>query len=134
MVPHELRKIRVQVDQHVLRIVVLEGPVMTPMKINKERQYLAERQRRLAGPLALTRVQQAPVLDRCKGLAEIVNIAEDRNQLVHRGSWGMPSRFVGESAQHTGASFIFNSERGSCGNNSGAHLCWLVQPRSSPTT
>jgi hypothetical protein len=78
------------------------------MKIDQERQNLAERQRRLTYPLALAGVQQATGIDRLKGPAEIVNIAEDSNKLVHRGSRRMRCRFVVESAQHTGASFFFN--------------------------
>jgi len=34
----------------------------------------------------MPRVQQALGIDGLKSLAEIVNIAEDSNQLVHRGS------------------------------------------------
>jgi hypothetical protein len=87
---------------------MLEGPVMTPVKIDQERQDLAEGQRRLALALPLAGVQQAPGIHGLKGLAEIIHIAEDSNQLVHRGSQMMQGGFVVESAQYTGASCFFN--------------------------
>jgi hypothetical protein len=65
---------------------MLERPVMTPMKIDQERQNLTEYQRGLTLAVAMARVQQALGIDGLKSLAEIVNIAEDRHQLVHRGS------------------------------------------------
>ena len=46
------------------------------MQIDEERQKLAERQGRLARPLALARAPQAAGIDGLKGRAEIVNIAE----------------------------------------------------------
>src|SRR5919197_1549096 len=67
---------------------MLERPVMTPVEIDQQRHNLTERQGRLARPLALAPMQQAPVIEGRKGLAEIVDIAEDSNQLVHRGSLG----------------------------------------------
>jgi hypothetical protein len=86
---------------------MLEGPVMTPMEIDQERQHLTERQRRWARALPLTCVQQAVGINRLKSLAEIINIAEDSNQLVHRGSQEMRGGFVVELTQHTGASCFF---------------------------
>jgi hypothetical protein len=92
----------------LLRVVVRAGPGMTPGKRDQERQDLAEGQRRLALALPLAGVQQATGLRGLTGLAEIIPIAEDHNQLVHRGSQRMQGGFVVESAQHTGASCFFN--------------------------
>src|SRR5262245_51886865 len=89
LISYELGEIRVQVGQDVLRIIMLERPVVTPREIDEERQNLTERQRRLALAVTLACVQQALGIDGLKSLAEIVNIAEDSNQLVHRGSRGM---------------------------------------------
>lgn len=94
-------------DRHILHGVMLEGAVVTPVKRDQERQYLAEDQRRRAQALTLAAVQQTAVIDGLEGLAAIVNIAEDCYQLVHRGSQVMPSRCVVASAKHTGASCFF---------------------------
>jgi hypothetical protein len=77
---------------------------MTPGKRDQECQHFTQCQGRLARALTLAYLQQVAVIDGLKSLAEIVNIAEDSNQLVHRGSQGMRGGFVVESAQHTGAS------------------------------
>src|SRR5918911_147921 len=99
LIAHQLGEIGAQVHGDVLRIVMLEGPIMTPVKIDQERQRFTQCQRRPACALTLADVQQASGIHGLKGLAEIVNIAEDSNQLVHRGSrrcevdswWNQPS-------------------------------------------
>jgi hypothetical protein len=65
---------------------MLEGPVMTPVKIDQECQDLAQGQCRLARAVSLAHVQQVAVVYRRKSLAEIANIAEHSNQSVHSGS------------------------------------------------
>jgi hypothetical protein len=77
------------------------------MDIDQERQHLTERQRRWAHALPLTCVQQAVGIHWLKGLAAIIHIAEDSNQLVHRGSQEMRGGFMVESTPHTGASCFF---------------------------
>jgi hypothetical protein len=86
---------------------MLAGPVVTPVKRDQERQYLAQGQRRRAQALTLAAVQQTAVIDGLKGRAELVNSAEDGYQLVHRGFQVMPGSFVVESAKQTGASCFF---------------------------
>jgi hypothetical protein len=43
-----------------------------------------ERQRRLAGALALAALEQAPYVERLELLAKVVDIAEHGNELAHR--------------------------------------------------
>jgi len=88
LVAHPMRARGAQGHRHILRRVMLKGPVMTPVAIDQEGQYLAACQRRLAGTLALADMQQAVRIDGLKGLAAIVDIAEDSHQCVQRGSLG----------------------------------------------
>jgi hypothetical protein len=66
---------------------MLEDAVMTPVKIDQECQYLTECQCLLVYAWPLADVQQTAMRDRRKGLAELINLATDSKQLVHRGSW-----------------------------------------------
>ena len=118
----------------ILRRVMLKRAVMAPMKIDQERQNLTKRQGRLARPVALARAPQTTVIDRRKGLAAIVNIAEDSIQFVQGSSWVMRGGFVTESAQHTGASCFFSSQ---CLSRTHVNYCmhtakaveqWLATP------
>src|SRR5262245_40097167 len=109
MVTHHVGKRGVQGSQNILRIVMLERVVLAPMNIDEERQDLAECQGRLARPWALARAQQATGIDGLQGLADIVTIAEESKQLVHRGSWMRWSGCVAESTQHTRAFCVFKS-------------------------
>jgi len=53
MIADELGAIGTQLHRYVCCIVLLAGPVMTPVNIDQERHNLTERQRRLARPVAL---------------------------------------------------------------------------------
>jgi hypothetical protein len=88
LVAHQVREIGAQGHRHILRRVMCECAVRTPVQGDQERQQLAERQRCLAGALALAEMSQAVMIEGLTGLAEIVDIAEDSKQLVHRGSLG----------------------------------------------
>jgi hypothetical protein len=100
---HQLGAIGAQGPCDLLRRVMLEGPVRTPVQRDQEWQPFTQCQRRPARVLTLAHVAQAAVIPGLTGVAAIVNSAEDSNQLVQRGS-----RACGvESAQHTGASCFF---------------------------
>src|SRR5262245_29320402 len=79
LIAHQVGEVGAQMHGDVLRIVMLEGPVMTPVKIDQERQHFTQGQRRLARAVPLAHVEQAAGIHGLKGVAEIVNIAEDRN-------------------------------------------------------
>ena len=115
LLAHQLREIGAQVHGDVLRRVMLEGPVMTPVKRDQERQYFTQCQRRLARALPLAHVEPAVVIHRLKGGAEIINIAEESHQLVQRGSracgvdswWNQPS--IREPLTFSSSNLIPNS-------------------------
>jgi hypothetical protein len=106
---HELGAIGAQRHRDVLRVVMLAGPVMTPGKIDQERQPLTQCQRRRACALTRTDGQPAAALARLETLTELINIADDNHQLVHRGSQRRRGGFVAESVQYTGASCFFQT-------------------------
>jgi hypothetical protein len=85
-VTHQWRNIWSQIGHHMLRIVVFERPVMTAMKVDEHGHDLTQGQRCLSLAGALAGLEQVPRIHRDKRLAEIVDIAEHRNELqfAHR--------------------------------------------------
>jgi hypothetical protein len=65
---------------------MLEGAVVTAMKIHENRHDFTQPQGRQPQTVAMAGLEQALGIDRGKSLAEIINIAAHRNalQLVHR--------------------------------------------------
>src|SRR5689334_16444674 len=59
LIAHQVGEIGAQMHGDILRIVMLEGPVMTPVKIDQERQGFTQCQRCPACALTLAGVQQA---------------------------------------------------------------------------
>ena len=65
---------------------MFEGPIVTTVEIDQDRHDVTQGQRRLAGANALPRLEQRPLGDRFKGLAEIIDSVAHRHelQLAHR--------------------------------------------------
>ena len=85
-VAHEGWKIRPQMGSNVLGVIMFERPVVAPMKVNENRHDFAEGECWLAAVATLARLEQVPVIERFKPLAEVINIAEHSGelQLAHR--------------------------------------------------
>jgi hypothetical protein len=74
-------QIRPQMALHGLGGGMCARPVVTPGKVDEARHDLAARELRLPGALALARLEQGPVRERGKPLAEIIAIAEQSHAL-----------------------------------------------------
>ena len=58
--------------------------VVAAGEIDDDRHDFTERQRRLAGALALAALEQVPPVERLEPLAKVVDSAEHGNELAHR--------------------------------------------------
>jgi hypothetical protein len=67
----------------VLGIVTVERPVVTTVKVDEEGHDFAQGQFRAAGAGALPRLEQVPVIERFKPLAEVIDIAAHSNEPAH---------------------------------------------------
>jgi hypothetical protein len=72
--------------RNVFGVVMFERPVVATMKVDENGHDFAEGECCLAAAGAMASLEQVPVIDRFKPLAEVVNIAEHRRelQLAHR--------------------------------------------------
>src|SRR5262245_19705401 len=87
---------------HILRVIVLEIPVMATVEIHENRHDLAQGQGRLADTLALAIVEQTLRVERLKPLAKVIDFAEHSNESTHRdlrmvqaASWRTQPPYVG---------------------------------------
>jgi hypothetical protein len=66
---------------NVLSVIMFVRPVVATMQVDENRQAFAEGECGLAAAVAMARLEQVPVIERCKPLAEVVNIAEHSHEL-----------------------------------------------------
>src|SRR5215831_4936002 len=78
------REVRAQGCGYVLGVVMFAVAVVAAVERDDDRHDFTERQRRLAGALALAALEQAPHVERLEPLAKVVDIAEHGHELAHR--------------------------------------------------
>src|ERR1051326_1860276 len=95
-------EVRAEMALHILRVIVLEIPVMATVEIHENRHDLAQGQGRLADTLALAIVEQTLRVERLKPLAKVIDFAEHSNESTHRdlrmvqaASWRTQPPYVG---------------------------------------